>query len=167
MWWALLLTIRHEVITEYEPNDLNIIPKSIGGQASSDAILVQLTFNEDWTLDQKQVLYAAIGQVLQQRMGLRPEDVAINVLAGKKGSQASWGSPAPRHHWQPACCETSVSTDDVDGNGADVVQLGSVVGGQRVAQNRSQAMRSDWQKTDIVDSQYADINRDMSSSTTT
>jgi hypothetical protein len=47
MWWALLLTIRHEVITEHEPNDLNVVPKSIGGQASSDAILVQLTFNED------------------------------------------------------------------------------------------------------------------------
>lgn len=71
---------RPEVITEHEPDDLYIVPDSIGVQRSSEAIPVQLTFNQDCTLDQKRVLYAAIVQVLQQRMGPRPEDVASNVL---------------------------------------------------------------------------------------
>jgi hypothetical protein len=41
---------RHEMITEYEHNDLNIVANLIGGTPSSDAILVQLTFNEGCTL---------------------------------------------------------------------------------------------------------------------
>jgi 4-oxalocrotonate tautomerase len=51
---------RDEVITEHEPDDLNTVPNSIGVQRSSDAILLQLSFNEDCTLDQKRVLYVAI-----------------------------------------------------------------------------------------------------------
>jgi 4-oxalocrotonate tautomerase len=78
----------HEVTTEHEPDDLNIVPDSIGVQRSSDAILVQLSFDEDCTLDQKRVLYAAIVHVLQQRMGLRPEDIAINVLDVKKDDRS-------------------------------------------------------------------------------
>jgi hypothetical protein len=62
---------RPEVITEHEPDDLNIVPDSIGVQRSSEAILVQLTFNQNCTLDQKRVLYATIVQVLQQWMGHR------------------------------------------------------------------------------------------------
>jgi phenylpyruvate tautomerase PptA (4-oxalocrotonate tautomerase family) len=53
-------------------------------QRSSDAILVQITFNEGRTLDQKRALYIAIVQALQQRVGLRPEDVTINLLEVKK-----------------------------------------------------------------------------------
>ena len=75
---------RHEMITEYEPNDLNIVANLIGGRPTSDAILVRLTFNEGCTLGKKQVLYDALVQVLQQRMRLRPEDVAI-VLDVKEG----------------------------------------------------------------------------------
>jgi 4-oxalocrotonate tautomerase len=71
---------RPEVITEHEPDDVNIVPDSIGVQRFSDAIPVQLTFSQDCTLDQKRVLYPAVVQVLQQRMGLQPEDVASNVL---------------------------------------------------------------------------------------
>jgi 4-oxalocrotonate tautomerase len=71
---------RPEVITEHDPDDLNIISDSIGVHRNSDAILVQPTLNQDCTLDQKRVLYAAIVQVLHQKMGLRPEDIASNVL---------------------------------------------------------------------------------------
>jgi 4-oxalocrotonate tautomerase len=75
---------RHEVITEHEPENLNIAPNFFGVQRTSDAILVQITFNEGRSIDQKQALYAAIVQALQQRVGLRPEDVAVNLLDVKK-----------------------------------------------------------------------------------
>ena len=92
---------RHEMITEYEHNDLNIVANLIGGTPSSDAILVQLTFNEGCTLGKKQVLYDALVQMLQQRMGLRPEDVAI-VLDVRKGDcsfgNVSAHTSAPSRH---------------------------------------------------------------------
>jgi 4-oxalocrotonate tautomerase len=75
---------RHEVITEHDPENLNIAPSFFGVQRSSDAILVQITFNEGRTLDQKRALYLAIVQALQQRAGLRPEDVTINLVEVKK-----------------------------------------------------------------------------------
>jgi 4-oxalocrotonate tautomerase len=75
---------RHEVITEHEPANLNIAPNFFGVKRTSDAILVQITFNEGRTLDQKRALYTAIVQALQQRVGLRPEDVTVNLLEVKK-----------------------------------------------------------------------------------
>jgi 4-oxalocrotonate tautomerase len=75
---------RHEVITEHEPDNLNIAADFFGVHRTSDAILVQITFNEGRTLDQKRALYHAIVQALQQRVGLRPEDVTINLLEVKK-----------------------------------------------------------------------------------
>jgi 4-oxalocrotonate tautomerase len=75
---------RHEVITEHEPANLNIAADFFGVHRTSEAILVQITFNEGRTLDQKRALYRAIVQALQQRVGLRPEDVTINLLEVKK-----------------------------------------------------------------------------------
>lgn len=75
---------RHEVITEHEPDNLNIAPNFFGIQRSPDAILVQITFNEGRTVDQKRALYTAMVQALQQQVGLRPEDVTINLLEVKK-----------------------------------------------------------------------------------
>jgi 4-oxalocrotonate tautomerase len=75
---------RHEVITEHAPANLNIAPSFFGVKRTSDAILVQITFNEGRSLDEKRALYTAIVRALQQRIGLRPEDVTINLLEVKK-----------------------------------------------------------------------------------
>jgi phenylpyruvate tautomerase PptA (4-oxalocrotonate tautomerase family) len=75
---------RHEVIAEYEPDNLNIAPEFFGVRRTADAILVQITINEGRTIDQKRALYVAIVAALQQRVGLRPEDVTINLLEVKK-----------------------------------------------------------------------------------
>ncbi len=75
---------RHEVITEHEPDNLNIAADFFGVHRSTDAILVQITLNEGRTVDQKRALYTAIVQALQHRVGLRPDDVTINLLEVKK-----------------------------------------------------------------------------------
>jgi 4-oxalocrotonate tautomerase len=75
---------RHEVIAEYDPDNLNIAPEFFGVRRTADAILVQITFNEGRTIDQKRALYVAIVAALQQRVGLRLEDVTINLLEVKK-----------------------------------------------------------------------------------
>jgi 4-oxalocrotonate tautomerase len=75
---------RHEVITEHESANLNIAPEFFGVNRSPEAILVQITLNEGRTVDQKRNLYTAIVRGLQRRVGLRPEDVTINLLEVKK-----------------------------------------------------------------------------------
>ncbi|MGA7055706.1 MAG: tautomerase family protein [Mycobacterium sp.] len=45
---------------------------------------VQITLNEGRSIDQKRALYAAIVKALEQRVGLRPDDVTINLLEVKK-----------------------------------------------------------------------------------
>jgi phenylpyruvate tautomerase PptA (4-oxalocrotonate tautomerase family) len=72
------------VINEHDAENLNIAPSFFGVQRTSDAILVQITFNEGRSVDQKRALYTAVAEALQQRVGLRPEDVTINLLEVKK-----------------------------------------------------------------------------------
>jgi 4-oxalocrotonate tautomerase len=75
---------RHEVISEHEPDNLNIAPDFFGVHRTPEAILVQITLNEGRSIDQKRALYAAIVKALEQRVGLRPDDVTINLLEVKK-----------------------------------------------------------------------------------
>jgi len=63
---------RHEVITDF-----------FGAHRSAEAILVQITLKEGRTVDQKRALYTAIVQALQHRVGLRPDDVTINLVEVK------------------------------------------------------------------------------------
>jgi 4-oxalocrotonate tautomerase len=81
---GVLACDRHEVITEGEPDNLNIAPEFLGVRRSSDAILVQITLNEGHTIEQKQGLYVAIVEALHRRVGLRREDVIISLVDVKK-----------------------------------------------------------------------------------
>lgn len=75
---------RFEVLTEHDPGNLNISPDFLGIERSSDAILVQITFNEGRTVDQKRAFYLALTEALEERLGIRPQDVVINLLEVKK-----------------------------------------------------------------------------------
>ena len=45
---------------------------------------MQITLNEGRTVDQKRALFTAIVQGLQHRVGLRPDDVTVNLVEVKK-----------------------------------------------------------------------------------
>jgi phenylpyruvate tautomerase PptA (4-oxalocrotonate tautomerase family) len=75
---------RFEVINEHDPDNLNISPDFFDVHRSADAIIVQITFNEGRSIDQKRALYKALVAALQDRVGLRPEDVMVNLLEVKK-----------------------------------------------------------------------------------
>lgn len=75
---------RFEVINEHDPDNLNISPDFFDVHRSTDAIIVQITFNEGRSIDQKRALYKALVAALQDRVGLRPEDVMVNLLEVKK-----------------------------------------------------------------------------------
>ena len=75
---------RHEVVAEHDPENLNLDPHFLGLGRSPEAILIQITFNEGRTVEQKQAFYAALVESLHERLGIRPQDVTINLVEVKK-----------------------------------------------------------------------------------
>jgi phenylpyruvate tautomerase PptA (4-oxalocrotonate tautomerase family) len=75
---------RFQVIAEHAPGNLVIDPSYLGVQRSKDAIIIQLTLNEGRTVEIKRAFYQAVVEGLHQRVGLRREDVVINLIEVKK-----------------------------------------------------------------------------------
>jgi 4-oxalocrotonate tautomerase len=75
---------RFEVLTEHDPGNLNISSDFFGIERSRDAVLIQITLNEGRTVDLKRAFYLALAGALNERLGMRPEDVMINLVEVKK-----------------------------------------------------------------------------------
>ena len=75
---------RFQVITEHSADGLVIDPTYLGIQRSENAIIIQVTMNEGRTLDMKRAFYKAVADGLHERLGLRREDVVINLVEVKK-----------------------------------------------------------------------------------
>ena len=75
---------RFQVISEHASSDLVIDPIYLGIQRSKDAILIQVTLNEGRTVELKRAFYKAVADGLHERVGLRREDVFINLVEVKK-----------------------------------------------------------------------------------
>jgi 4-oxalocrotonate tautomerase len=75
---------RFEVIAEHSGANLIIDPTYFGIQRSKDAILIQVTLSDGRSVEQKQAFYKAIADGLHERVGLRREDVFINLVEVKK-----------------------------------------------------------------------------------
>jgi len=75
---------RFQVITEHAPADLIMDPRYLGIERSADSLFIQITLNEGRTLAQKRGLYQAIADGLQQRLGMRREDVCVNLVEVSK-----------------------------------------------------------------------------------
>ena len=75
---------RFQVITEHPTGGLVIDPTYLGIQRTENAIIIQVTLNEGRTLDVKRAFYKAVADGLHERLGLRREDVVINLVEVKK-----------------------------------------------------------------------------------
>ena len=75
---------RFQVISEHEATDFVFDPDYLGVHRTDDLVMIQITWNEGRTLEQKQSLYKAIAEGLAATPGLRPEDVLINLVEVKK-----------------------------------------------------------------------------------
>jgi 4-oxalocrotonate tautomerase len=75
---------RFQVICEHPAADLVIDPDYLGIHRSADAIVIQVTLNEGRTLEVKKAFYKAVADALFERLGLRREDVFINLVEVKK-----------------------------------------------------------------------------------
>ena len=75
---------RFQIITEHAPDDLIVDKTYLGIQRTADCVLIQITLNEGRTVEQKQTFYKAIVDGLHERLGMRREDVFINLVEVRK-----------------------------------------------------------------------------------
>jgi len=75
---------RFQIICEHSAENLIIDPTYLGIERSKDAIIIQMTLNEGRALDVKKAFYKAVADGLHARVGLRREDVFINLVEVKK-----------------------------------------------------------------------------------
>ncbi len=71
---------RFQVIAEHAAADLVIDSDYLGIHRSSDAIVIQVTLNEGRSVEMKRAFYQAVADGLHERVGLRREDVVINLI---------------------------------------------------------------------------------------
>jgi 4-oxalocrotonate tautomerase len=75
---------RFQVISEYDTDSFLFDPDYIGIHRTNDLVIIQITWNEGRNLEQKKALYKAIADGLHSAVGLRREDVFINLVEVKK-----------------------------------------------------------------------------------
>lgn len=73
-----------QVLTEHDHDRLVNDPQYLGIQRSDRQVFIQITLSEGRTVEQKQALYLAIAEGLNQQAGVRMEDVFINLVEVRK-----------------------------------------------------------------------------------
>jgi phenylpyruvate tautomerase PptA (4-oxalocrotonate tautomerase family) len=77
---------RYQVIHEHRPGRLIVEDTGLGITRTEAVVVIQVT-EQSRDDSQKQALYAALGRALQARVGLRPEDLIVSVVAN---TTADW-----------------------------------------------------------------------------
>jgi 4-oxalocrotonate tautomerase len=71
---------RFQVITEHPKTGLHFGPEYLGIHRSDACVFIQITLNSGRTVEQKQQFYRAVADGLHETVGLRREDVFINLV---------------------------------------------------------------------------------------
>jgi len=75
---------KFQIITEHAPEELNYAPSYLGIEHSPDLVLIQITLSVGRTVQAKQAFYKEIAEQLHARLGIRKEDVFINLVETAK-----------------------------------------------------------------------------------
>ncbi len=75
---------RFAVINEHPPENFIADPTYLGITRTAECIFIQVTLNEGRTVEIKRAFYQAIADGLHAQLGLRREDVLINLVEVKK-----------------------------------------------------------------------------------
>jgi 4-oxalocrotonate tautomerase len=75
---------RFQIINEHDADNFLFDPTYLGIERSNDLIIIQVTWNDGRTVDQKKVFYKSIVDGLVKAIGIRPEDVLINLIEVRK-----------------------------------------------------------------------------------
>lgn len=71
---------RFQVIAEHDPSDFVFDPDFLGIHRSPGCIFIQLTLVSGRSLEQKRGFYKQVADTLHDRLGVRREDVVINLV---------------------------------------------------------------------------------------
>jgi phenylpyruvate tautomerase PptA (4-oxalocrotonate tautomerase family) len=77
---------RYQVIHEHRPGRIIAEDTGLGLQRTDGIVVIQVT-QQGRDDEQKQALYAALAAALEQRAGVRPEDLVVTISANTK---ADW-----------------------------------------------------------------------------
>jgi 4-oxalocrotonate tautomerase len=86
---------RFQVITAHAEEGLSIAPSYLGIDHGKDVVLVQITLNAGRTLDQKRDFYRRLADDLHAEVGVRREDVIVNLVEVTKESWSFGNGDAP------------------------------------------------------------------------
>jgi len=75
---------RFQIITEHEAEGFTFDPSYLGIARTPDLVIVQITWNEGRTTEQKKALFKTIADGLAKAPGVRPEDVFVNLVEVKR-----------------------------------------------------------------------------------
>jgi 4-oxalocrotonate tautomerase len=75
---------RFQVINEHDADGFLFDSDYLGIHRTNDLVIIQITWNEGRSIAQKHALYQAIADGLHNTIGLRREDVLINLVEVKK-----------------------------------------------------------------------------------
>ena len=73
-----------QILSEHDDEHFIFDPQYLGIQRSDQLVIIQITLNEGRTLEQKKALYQTIAHSLNTQLGIRLEDVFINLVEVKK-----------------------------------------------------------------------------------
>ncbi len=71
---------RFQIVAEHEADNFLFDPTYLGIDRTDDLVIIQITWNQGRTVEQKKALYEAIAGGLAKAPGLRPEDVFISLV---------------------------------------------------------------------------------------
>lgn len=75
---------RFQIIAEHDPGNFIFDPSYLGIQRTQDLVIIQVTWNEGRTVEQKKAFYKTVTEKLTQSPGVRSEDIFINLVEVKK-----------------------------------------------------------------------------------
>ena len=75
---------RFQVVSEHDADNFLFDAGYLGVDRSDDLVLIQITWNEGRTVEQKKALYRAIADGLATALSLRREDVFISLVEVKR-----------------------------------------------------------------------------------
>jgi phenylpyruvate tautomerase PptA (4-oxalocrotonate tautomerase family) len=75
---------RFQVIAEHDAENFVFDPNYLDIRRTEDLVIIQITWNEGRTLEQKKALYKAIADGLAATLSLRREDVFVSLIEVKR-----------------------------------------------------------------------------------
>jgi phenylpyruvate tautomerase PptA (4-oxalocrotonate tautomerase family) len=75
---------RFQVVNEHDAENFFYDPTYLGIERTDGLVIIQVTWNEGRTVDQKKAFFKAVADGLEKTPGIRPEDVFIGLIEVKR-----------------------------------------------------------------------------------